>query len=124
MKYSFEFWEDFTGCQTGLETIAPPPQPQPVSTETQTAASTAARPGNSADWPYWPIANSGSTISSSSAQPAAQAASQPVYHTVTKGQTMWGLAQRYGVSLSRLIELNPQIKNPNLIYIGQSIRVK
>ena len=37
---------------------------------------------------------------------------------------MWGLAQRYGVGLGELIALNPQLKNPNLIQVGQRIRVK
>ena len=40
-----------------------------------------------------------------------------------RGDTLWELARRYGVSLERLVELNPQIKNPNLIYVGQKVRV-
>lgn len=47
----------------------------------------------------------------------------PRYHTAVKGDTMWGIAGKYGMSLNALIELNPQIKNPNLIYVGQKIRV-
>ena len=45
------------------------------------------------------------------------------WHTVERGDTLWELARRYGVSLERLVELNPQIKNPNLIYVGQKVRV-
>lgn len=45
------------------------------------------------------------------------------YHTVVKGETMWGISRRYGLSLNALIALNPQIKNPNLIFIGQKVRV-
>lgn len=49
--------------------------------------------------------------------------SQAAYHTVVKGDTLWALAQRYGLKLAELIELNPQIKNPNLIQVGQEVRI-
>lgn len=42
-------------------------------------------------------------------------------YTVVKGDTMWGIAARNNMSLTRLIALNPQIKNPNLIYPGNII---
>ena len=45
------------------------------------------------------------------------------YHTVAAGETLWGIAQEYGVSLTDLIERNPQIKNPNLILVGERVRV-
>lgn len=45
------------------------------------------------------------------------------WHSVTKGDTLWALAQRYGLSLTQLITLNPQIKNPNLIQVGEEVRV-
>lgn len=45
------------------------------------------------------------------------------WHTVVRGDTLWGLARRYGVELTRLVGLNPQLKNPNLIYPGQKVRV-
>lgn len=45
------------------------------------------------------------------------------YHTVVRGDTLWELSKRYGVALSRIIELNPSIRNPNLIYPGQKVRV-
>lgn len=34
-----------------------------------------------------------------------------------------GIARKYGVSLTALVALNPQIKNPNLILVGQKVRV-
>lgn len=52
------------------------------------------------------------------------ASSGRLYHRVEKGDTLWGIAQTYGVSLDRLIALNPQIKNPNLIRVGQEVRVR
>lgn len=45
-------------------------------------------------------------------------------HTVVKGDTLWGIAKRYGVTLDALIALNPQIKNPNLIYVGDEVRLR
>lgn len=55
---------------------------------------------------------------------AEQKTSQPEYHRVVKGDTLWGLSRRYGVDLKELVALNPQIKNPNLIYVGQEVRVR
>lgn len=45
------------------------------------------------------------------------------WHTVARGDTLWGLSQRYGVALDRLVWLNPDIRNPNLIYVGQKVRI-
>lgn len=49
---------------------------------------------------------------------------QARYHRVVKGDTLWALASRYGLSLAELIALNPQIKNPNLIRVGEEVRVR
>ncbi|MCI6397871.1 MAG: LysM peptidoglycan-binding domain-containing protein [Oscillospiraceae bacterium] len=46
-----------------------------------------------------------------------------VWHTVAQGETMWGIARRYGLTLTALVTLNPQIKNPNLILVGEKVRV-
>ena len=48
---------------------------------------------------------------------------QPRYHTVVKGETLWGIAVAYELKPDALIALNPQIANPNLIYPGQQVRV-
>ena len=63
--------------------------------------------------------DSGGTAANSTA-PAAQGE----WYTVVKGDTLWGLSRRYGVALSQIISLNPQIRNPNLIYVGQKVRIK
>ena len=50
----------------------------------------------------------------------ARQAERTVY-TVRKGDTLWGIAKRYGVTLTALIAANPGIKNPNLIYTGDKV---
>ena len=45
-------------------------------------------------------------------------------HQVVKGDTLWGIGKKYGVSVQTLIQLNPQIKNPNLIRVGEVVRVR
>ncbi|KLU40724.1 MAG: hypothetical protein AA931_04055 [Peptococcaceae bacterium 1109] len=44
-------------------------------------------------------------------------------YTVQPGDSMFLIAQRFGVSLNALIAANPQIQNPNLIFPGQVICV-
>jgi len=50
-------------------------------------------------------------------------ASDPVYHTVVKGDTLSGIAKKYGTTVADLVKLN-NIKNANMIILGQNIRVK
>ena len=45
------------------------------------------------------------------------------WYTVVQGDTLWDIARRQGMSLTALIALNPQIKNPNLILVGEKVRV-
>lgn len=44
-------------------------------------------------------------------------------HTVVPGDTMWKLAVKYQAGTSEIIQANPQISNPNLIYPGQSLDI-
>lgn len=41
-------------------------------------------------------------------------------HTVQRGDTMWKLAVQYQVGTSEIIDANPQVANPNLIYPGDT----
>lgn len=54
-------------------------------------------------------------------------ASQERTYTVQRGDTLWGIAQKYygsGLSYKRLASANSdQIKNPNLIYPGQVLTI-
>ena len=44
-------------------------------------------------------------------------------HTVKPGDTMWKVASNYQVGTSEVIDANPQIPNPNLIYPGQILTI-
>ncbi|WP_082407049.1 SafA/ExsA family spore coat assembly protein [Bacillus sp. JCM 19041] len=44
-------------------------------------------------------------------------------HTVSSGDTMWKIAVRYQVGVTEIIDANPQLSNPNLIYPGQTLNI-
>ena len=48
---------------------------------------------------------------------------EPVYYTVKKGDTLSGIAEKYNTTVSQLASWN-NIKNVNLINVGQKLRVK
>jgi len=45
------------------------------------------------------------------------------YYTVKSGDTLSGIAQRFGTTTLTLVKLN-NISNPNLIYPGQVLKIK
>lgn len=47
----------------------------------------------------------------------------PQYYTVKRGDTLSGIASKYGTTYQKIAQLNG-ISNPNLIYAGQRLRVK
>lgn len=46
-----------------------------------------------------------------------------VYYTIQKGDNLTKIAKKYGTTVNQLVAWN-NIKNPNLIYAGQKLRVK
>lgn len=44
-------------------------------------------------------------------------------YMVQPGDTLWAIASRFGISLPQLLAANPQLQNPNLIYVGQRLTV-
>mmetsp|Transcript_13259 Transcript_13259/g.48281 ORF Transcript_13259/g.48281 Transcript_13259/m.48281 type:complete len:348 (-) Transcript_13259:56-1099(-) len=51
------------------------------------------------------------------------ATSQTREHVVQKGDTFWKLSQDHGCTVASLIELNPDLSNPNLLLVGDTIVV-
>ncbi len=54
---------------------------------------------------------------------ACDAASQNNYYTIKRGNTLSAIAVKYHTTVSKLMALNPHIKNANLIYPGDIIRL-
>lgn len=44
-------------------------------------------------------------------------------YTVKPGDTLSGIAQKFGVTLAKVMEVNPSITNPDKIYVGQVIQI-
>ena len=53
-----------------------------------------------------------------------QLRNKPVFYVVKSGDNLSAIAKKYKIELKDLIARNPQIKNPNLINVGQKIRIK
>ncbi len=51
------------------------------------------------------------------------ASASGITHTVEKGDTLWKIAVKYEVGLSEIKSANPQLKNPDLIYPGQTVNI-
>ncbi len=50
-------------------------------------------------------------------------ASAATVHKVVSGDTMWKIAVKYEAGITEIINANPHISNPNLIYPGQNINI-
>jgi LysM repeat protein len=50
------------------------------------------------------------------------AADSPMYHTVSWGDTLFSIANKYGVALNALMQAN-NIRNSNFIYVGQRLLI-
>lgn len=46
------------------------------------------------------------------------------YYIVKRGDTIYKISKRYGTTISKIKRLNPNIKDVNLVYPGQKVRVK
>lgn len=98
VRYTFTFWEDDGRYSQKLV---------PVGQKKTTAA-----------------VSKSASVSSAGNGGAAAGAAGAEYHTVTQGETLWGIAQSRGMTLGELLVRNPQLKNPNRVSVGETLRVK
>ncbi len=115
VRYTFTFWEE-AGETPGLKEISAAQGETASQTASQTGSQMGSQTGSGSG-------TQGGSIVQVQSQ-SKSAASTAVWHTVKKGETLWGISKKYGVALVEVIALNPQIKNPNLIYPGEKVRVK
>lgn len=47
-----------------------------------------------------------------------------IEHTVQPGDTLYLLAKRYDTTIGKILQLNPQIKDPNVLSVGQVIKIQ
>lgn len=52
-----------------------------------------------------------------------QSAQAAQSYQVKKGDTLWKISKKFRVGLSEIIDANPQLSNPDLIYPGQEINI-
>lgn len=124
VRYSFEFWEVVGGKETQLTTRAVEKEDEEVLHPGQNSG--ADTEDGSADVPVKPVRPG---VSSDSVEvPFGPAAGEEepaqLHHTVVKGESLWVIAKRYDTTVNDLLTLNPDIRNPNLILIGQKVRVR
>lgn len=76
---------------------------------------------------FWEDAGAGTGMTATAAagkSPRTARAAGADTVTVKQGDTLWAIARRADLTLSALLTLNPQIKNPNLIYPGNQVRIR
>lgn len=44
-------------------------------------------------------------------------------YVIQKGDTLSSIAKRYGVTVQAILAINPQITNPNLLFVGRAIKI-
>ncbi len=70
-----------------------------------------------------PPAPTPTVVPSVSLAPTPPPAPTPIVYTVVQGDTLSGIAARYGLTVSELLKANPQIKNANMLAIGDRITI-
>ena len=73
---------------------------------------------------FWEDSGEDTAVKQVHGEEQAGTQAMPVSHTVVQGDTLWGIARKYGMTVERLLELNPGIKNPNLIRMGEKVKLR
>lgn len=127
VRYSFEFWEVVGGSAAQLTTRAVEKEDEELLHPEQTVTDNTAadKEDSSADVPVKPVRPGGSgDVVEVPFGPAAGEETAQLWHTVVKGESLWVIAKRYDTTVNGLLALNPDIRNPNLILVGQKVRVR
>ena len=59
-----------------------------------------------------------------SEQELAQGYEGAAYETVSAGETAWDICRRAGLTMAAFLKLNPQIARPNLLSVGEEVRIR
>ena len=102
-----------TGASNPTLEIAQPAQPSATPTRRPTLTPTQTRPPIQLS----PVPDISPQPTLDPARPTIEA---PEAHTVVAGDTLYGIAQRYNVSLDAILTVN-ELENPNILSIGQVI---
>lgn len=89
-----------TSASTKIEGTTSKPAPAPAPVQAQTTKPAVTNP-----------------------RPVTDASTTNQVYVVVEGDTMWGIAANYNLSLDQLVALNPQIQNPDIIFPGDNIVV-
>jgi len=117
----------------GTGTVPPPPPPTGATTYTITYGDTLRKLGLRWGVTVYDILAANPQISNASViyvgqvinvPGASTSPSAPVYYTIQRGDTLRSIAGRYGTTVYNLQVLNPQIWDPNWIFVGMTIRVQ
>ena len=74
-------------------------------------------------WECYDYYKSGATLVMPAADEAESKVSSEEWYTVVYGDCLWNIAIKNGLTLAGLLEINPQIKNPNILYPGDRVRI-
>ena len=67
------------------------------------------------------LTSTGTTINGTADVQSTGGTGTKATYSVVSGDTLWGIAKRHDVDLEDLLRVNPGIKNPNLIHIGEKV---
>jgi nucleoid-associated protein YgaU len=55
--------------------------------------------------------------------PTVSNGSSAKYHTVQAGESLWSIAKKYGIDFNQIKEMNSELENKDLIFVGQKIKL-